>query len=830
MIKYSKDSRSVARFVSRTLGGLAILALVLIFVQAAAVSDAYAVFISQLHNNTSSGVPAAPYGPNTYVTISGIVTSPDSVFNTYSTDVYVQDETGGIDIYVSAGIVNGLHFSLGDSVTFSGYVKQFSGLTELDSTFSAVTLVKHASGRPVPEPLVLTCAQMNASFGGAPNYSEPNESRLIRINGVQLVSGTWPTTPQTVNVTLQISDGTATSTLFIDKDTNVDGSPQPIGYFDVIGILKQYDTSSPYTTGYEITPRYATDIIQQGLGPIITVGPEEDSLTTTSARIFWTTNTASTSVVDYGTTTAYGSTVQDPTLVTEHVVRLNGLTPNTLYHYQVSSTDAQGTRTSLDHVFVTVSDLAGELHIFFNKSVETSYSTGTPALGNQDMHQKLVERINAATTSIDCSFYSFSLSAVTDALIAAKNRGVQVRFIIEYENSSNAELTRLVNAGIPLINSTFGGNHGQAQGWGVNHNKFAVFDCVPGSSKTDDWVWTGSWNCSISGDNDANNSLTIQDYGLASAYKIEFNEMWGSETATPDANNAKEGSRKSNNTPHEFTITGIPIQEYMSPSDGVENRIIQAIGTADSTIFFCILSFTSNEISLAMKQKWDNIPGFQVRGVFDGSSIGPITSGSEWYALSGDPAAYNYWSPPADVWQDQLPVSDLLHHKYMIIDSSWPDKDPTVVTGSHNWSNAANTVNDENTLIIHSPTVANIYLQEFAARYHQAGGSGNLLVSVGETPGVPAPNVALETYPNPFNPTLNVRYLLGSPAMVSLRVFDVSGRLVKTLQENHSELPGFHSIPWDGKDSSGKNLGSGVYIVRLEAGKAVTSDKVVLLK
>jgi phosphatidylserine/phosphatidylglycerophosphate/cardiolipin synthase-like enzyme len=825
---FPSGSRSVAGTASRILCGLAFLALALLFVQAATVSDANAVYIINLHNNTSSGVPAAPYGPGTNVTISGIVTSPDSVFNTYSTDVYVQDETAGIDIYVLGGIPSGLHFRLGDSVTVSGNIKQFNGLTEIDDP--VVTLITHASGRPVPEPLALTCAQVNASFGGAPNYSEPNESRLIKINGVQLVSGSWPVTKQTSNITLQISDGTATTTLFIDMDSGVNGSPQPIGYFDVIGILKQYDSTSPYTSGYEIVPRFASDIIQQGLGPIITTGPQEDSLTTTSAMIFWTTNTASTSVVDYGTTTSYGNTVSDPTLVTSHAVPLTGLSPNTVYHYQVSSTDAQGTRTSNDHVFVTVSDVAGELHIYFNKSVDTSYQKGTPALGNQDTHQKLVDRINAATYTIDCCFYSFSLSAVADALIAAKTRGVQVRFIVEQDNSGSTQISRLVAAGIPVITSTYGGNHGQAQGWGINHNKFAVFDCQTGTSKTDDWVWNGSWNCSISGDNDANSSLTIQDYGLASAYEIEFNEMWGSETVTPDPNNAKQGNRKSNNTPHKFTITGIPMQEYMSPSDGTQDKIIQAIGTADSSIYFCILSFTNNEISAAMKQKWDNVSGFQVRGVFDGSSIGPITDGSEWYALSGDPAAYNYWNPPADVWQDALPSADLLHHKYMVIDSSWPDKDPTVIVGSHNWSNAANTVNDENTLVIHSATVANIYLQEFAARYHEAGGSGSILTSVKDFTGAPSPNIVLETYPNPFNPSLNVRYVLPSPAVVSLRVYDVSGRLVKTLQENHSELPGFHSIPWDGKDSSGRNLGSGVYVVRLEAGKVARDEKVVLLK
>ncbi len=802
----------------------------LFLLQGAAAPEATAVNIIDLHQNDGMGIPGPTYIKGTPVTVSGIVTSPDSVWNTYSTSVCIQDETGGINVYVSGGLNQGLHFALGDSVTFSGYVAQYQGLTEIDSSFSVVSLVTHATGRPVPAPLVLTCAEVNSTY--QMDNTEPNESRLIRINSVELVSGSWPVTPSTSNVTLQISDGTATTTLYIDMDSGANGTPEPVGYFDVIGILKQYDTSMPYYSGYEIVPRFASDIVYQGLGPIITSGPEEDEITTTSVTINWTTNTASTSVVEYGTTTSYGSTVGDSsTLVTDHSITLPGLSSGTVYHYRVYSRDAEGTRFSNDRMFATISEVPGEVHVYFTKSVDTSYSKGTDALGNQNVRQKLIDRINAATSSIDANFYSWSLSTLTDALIAAKGRGVQVRFIIEDDNSGSYEVQRLINAGIPVITSTYGGNHGADAGWGVNHNKFAVFDCETGSSKTDDWVWTGSWNASIAGEYDANSCLAIQDHGLATAYKIEFNEMWGSDTASPDPNEAHMGSKKSNNTPHKFTISGIYMEQYMSPSDAVESEIIEVVGEADSTIYFCILSFTSDNISEAMKAKYYTIPGFQVRGIFEGSNIGPITSGSEWYAMSGDPSSYNQWIPPADVWQDGLPSADLLHHKYMIVDSSWPLFDPVVITGSHNWSYSANQVNDENTLMIHDATIANVYLQEFAERYHEAGGTGDILISV-EDPAeaAPVPNIALETFPNPFNPSLNVRYVLTTTSLVSLKIYDVSGRHVRTLLENHREVPGFHSIPWDGKDSAGKEVGGGVYLIHMEAGERTLSEKVVLVR
>jgi hypothetical protein len=166
----------------------------------------------------------------------------------------------------------------------------------------------------------------------------------------------------------------------------------------------------------------------------------------------------------------------------------------------------------------------------------------------------------------------------------------------------------------------------------------------------------------------------------------------------------------------------------------------------------------------------------------------------------------------------------------MIIDSSWPLLDPTVVTGSHNWSYSANSVNDENTLVMHGTGIANVYLQEFANRYHEGGGVGNILVGVDDVAGAPAFVPTLEASPNPFNPHVNLRYTVPSNSTVSLKIYDVSGRVVRTLLDNKVEMAGFHSVSWDGRDSAGNAVASGVYVAQFEAGQYVTADKVVLLK
>ncbi|HYX06621.1 MAG TPA: phospholipase D-like domain-containing protein, partial [Bacteroidales bacterium] len=56
-------------------------------------------------------------------------------------------------------------------------------------------------------------------------------------------------------------------------------------------------------------------------------------------------------------------------------------------------------------------------------------------------------------------------------------------------------------------------------------------------------------------------------------------------------------------------------------------------------------------------------------------------------------------------------------NKYMVVDQSLPASDPVVLTGSHNWSAAAEDRNDENTLIVHDATIANIYYQNFVKRF-----------------------------------------------------------------------------------------------------------------
>jgi M6 family metalloprotease-like protein len=83
--------------------------------------------------------------------------------------------------------------------------------------------------------------------------------------------------------------------------------------------------------------------------------------------------------------------------------------------------------------------------------------------------------------------------------------------------------------------------------------------------------------------------------------------------------------------------------------------------------------------------------------------------------------------------------------------------------------------------------------------------------------------------PNPFNPTTTIGFSLAERSAVSLEVFDVSGRLVRTLVA--AALPAGHQERvWDGRDNRGAPVGSGVYICRLRAGGRQQTGKLLLLK
>lgn len=128
------------------------------------------------------------------------------------------------------------------------------------------------------------------------------------------------------------------------------------------------------------------------------------------------------------------------------------------------------------------------------------------------------------------------------------------------------------------------------------------------------------------------------------------------------------------------------------------------------------------------------------------------------------------------------------------------------------------------------PTVVKAAVPDFVTT---AAGSTTVYVTgspTGATATPPSTTFSLEqNIPNPFNPTTTIRFTLPARARVNLAVFDVSGRRITTLVDR--EMPaGLSTVEWDGRDSHGRQVSSGVYFYRIMEGSNVETRKMLLLK
>jgi phosphatidylserine/phosphatidylglycerophosphate/cardiolipin synthase-like enzyme len=138
------------------------------------------------------------------------------------------------------------------------------------------------------------------------------------------------------------------------------------------------------------------------------------------------------------------------------------------------------------------------------------------------------------------------------------------------------------------------------------------------------------------------------------------------------------------------TRDGVRVENYFSPTDDVMAKLLAYVLNAEKSVHFMIFTFTSDDLSTALIAQFRT--GLDVQGVIEGR-------GANQGALS-------------PLYCAGLPVRVdgnryTMHHKVLIIDGK------TVITGSFNFTRAADTINDDNVIIIHSPVAAAMYEQEF---------------------------------------------------------------------------------------------------------------------
>lgn len=710
----------------------------------------------------------------TTVTVEGLVTNGDE----FGIIRYFQDQTGGLAAYGSQASA----LQPGDSIRITGTLKNYNELLEIDP-ISSVTVL--SSNNPLPQPEVTTLPQ---------GFAEQYESQLVRFNDVTFqASGTFQ---GGTNYTVLQSG--VEKEIRINSGTDLVGQPIPQGVVDIQGIMSEYSPVWLGTT-YQLLLRGQQDIILSQ-GPVIASELMVEEINPRSLRLSFTTQEDGTTIFRYGTTKALtGGTETDATLTTTHTATIDGLEPATFYYVQALSVGTTGdTSFSSIGYFSTASLSTGKIHVFFNRSVAQDVFPDIETVTlNRVIDDTLATYIGRAKQSIDLALYNLNSNGLSANLSTAINkafdRGVQVRIIAD---GSTAQIgLQELRPGIPVLRTP------TSAGYGIMHNKFIIID---GKSQdpNEPLVWTGSTN--LTGDQinvDANSVVVIQDQAVAKAYLMEFEEMWGSTNTTPNASQALFGPDKKDNTPHFFSVNGDLIELYFSPSDNTNAEIIEAIVSADAQLFFATLVFTREDVAQAIIAQ--SQAGVTVKGVMEENT-----------AASED--IYNMLSPVLN--QNLLieQTTDQLHHKYTVIDPLSPHLDPLVVVGSHNWSTSAEEQNDENTLIIHSETIAAMYFEEWLQRFRDAGGQYTPVGLPEEEP----VHVLVQTLQQSGQP---VRVQLTAPAQqqVQARLVSMSGQTLSQAQWEVSQGTNTRHLPLP-------QVSSGMYLLVLEVDGVQKPVKIIV--
>lgn len=301
------------------------------------------------------------------------------------------------------------------------------------------------------------------------------------------------------------------------------------------------------------------------------------------------------------------------------------------------------------------------------------------------VEEKLIQLINEAQVSIHIAAFEFSLTRVAEALIAAKNRGVDVKWMADDKNGTNydtqpgrGQFSLLIEAGIEVKDDARSA---------LMHNKFWIFD--------QHVVWTGSMNATVNGIYKQNNNVVvIRSPEIAYIYEREFQEMWSGQF----------GPRAPSTVGSQWAIVdGTPIQILFSPEDKAMANLVALVRDAQTSVRFLAFSFTDAQLAQMMIERAG--AGVEVRGIFE--TFGSSGSSSE---------LKTFWCAGLPVRQDGN--GSFLHHKVILVDDS------IVVTGSLNFSANADGVNEENVMIVDNPEIAGLYVQEFETLWDQSQGVG----------------------------------------------------------------------------------------------------------
>jgi hypothetical protein len=150
-----------------------------------------------------------------------------------------------------------------------------------------------------------------------------------------------------------------------------------------------------------------------------------------------------------------------------------------------------------------------------------------------------------------------------------------------------------------------------------------------------------------------------------------------------------------------------------------------------------------------------------------------------------------------------------------------------VLTGSMNWTYGGYSENDENTIIIHNDTIANLYLQAHAGNYEVISGGQHLTKQHGCRISAGVNNLDdkqdVDVYPNPYSNNVAVNYTLSGGEKITIEVYNMMGQKVLTVINGEIQNAGEHTCYF-------RCAAPGVYILRMQKGQEYINKKLIQIE
>ncbi len=353
------------------------------------------------------------------------------------------------------------------------------------------------------------------------------------------------------------------------------------------------------------------------------------------------------------------------------------------------------------------------ISVYFTEPDNTADTTDPDA---SPVGKALVDLIESQTSgNIYLCFYDFDYQPVIDAVQNAISNGVVVYFVGDVDESTDAGYTAVTSAIIAAGGSeqeTIKTSGSAKCGYSliyptyIMHNKFAlVTDTETGKR----YVWTGSTNVSESGMlYNNNNAIIVQSQDMYDIYLQQFRYLYdGSADPVSERKNIAVGNVHLSIL---FSYTDSGRSHENLPVSVVSAMIEEAV----SAVCFMMFSFTHTDTASALISRSEN--GVTVRGILDESQNNTNSDIVDMFSS----AELDFRIDGNDQNDPHNPLGGAkLHHKCVIID---PDDatNAAVVTGSTNLTNAGNDLNAENMVILYSSDYAELFVNEFDARWEEA--------------------------------------------------------------------------------------------------------------